>query len=77
MVMQKEEESKAKFVEKKKEAKEKFAVDKVFPKRAGDYNNAKKAKKGVVGLGPSTKSKKKELNADAEIEQYLKELGLD
>ncbi len=76
MVMQKEEESKAKFVEKKKEAKEKFAVDKVFPKRA-EQNNAKKAKKGVVGLGPSTKSKKKELNADAEIEQYLKELGLD
>ena len=36
MVMQREEESKAKFVEKKKEAKEKFAVDKVFPKRAGD-----------------------------------------
>ena len=77
MVMQKEEESKTKFVENKKEAKEKFAVDKIFPQRATAQNASQRGKKGVVGLGPSTKGKKKELNADAEIEQYLRELGLD
>ncbi|CDW74037.1 UNKNOWN [Stylonychia lemnae] len=69
------EEIKQKDQQTKKEQKEKFKVDKIFPQN-GKKPAVKKGVKGVVKVSQG-KTKKSALDADAEIDKYLKELGLD
>ena len=70
--MEVEEEQKQKAKELKQKSKDTYQVGKLFD---GKAKGKKGVKKGVVRVTDKTK-KKDAMNADEEVQRYLKELGI-